>query len=201
MTETSENIRDLEPTELTQERTATEPTENGATEPTLDRAPTEATHDPVHRVRYAFQRDGENMIVDTWMEPGGGLPAHMHPRQEERWSVVEGEVRFQLGKQKRVISPSDGEIVVAPYTKHAIASVSDRVAHLRCYVVPALGLQDFLEGSAAAAREGLFMRGGIPRSLRGARWAANFLKRHRGETVMSFPPSFVQRAMIALLAR
>jgi hypothetical protein len=40
-------------------------------------------------------------------------------------------------------------------------------AHLRCHVVPALDLQEFLTESAAAAREG-FMRGGIPRSLRGA---------------------------------
>jgi quercetin dioxygenase-like cupin family protein len=157
--------------------------------------------DPVHRVRYTFEPDGENLIVDTWVEPGGGLPAHLHPRQEERWSVLEGEVRFQLADSKRVIGPEDGEIVVSPRTKHAIASVSDREAHLRCVVVPAYGLESFLTESAAAAREGLFMRGGIPKSPRGARWAANFLKRYREDVVMSFPPPFVQRAMIALLAR
>jgi quercetin dioxygenase-like cupin family protein len=157
--------------------------------------------DPVHRVRYTFEPDGENLIVDTWVEPGGGLPAHLHPRQEERWSVLEGQVRFQLGASKRVIGPEDGEIVVPPHTKHALASVSDREAHLRCVVVPAYGLQAFLTESAAAAREGLFMRGGIPKSPRGARWAANFLKEHQEDVVMSFPPRFAQRAMMALLAR
>ena len=45
------------------------------------------------------------------------------------------------------------------------------------------------------------MSGGIPRSLRGARWAARFLKKHRDDVVMTFPPRFVQPAMIALLAR
>jgi quercetin dioxygenase-like cupin family protein len=160
-----------------------------------------AIADPVHRVRYTFEHDGENLIVDTWVEPGGGLPAHLHPRQEERWSVLEGNVRFRLANTKRVIGPEDGEIVVPPQTTHAIASVSDREAHLRCVVVPALGLESFLTESAAAAREGLFMRGGIPKSPRGARWAANFLKRHRDDVVMSFPPPFMQRAMIALLAR
>ena len=45
------------------------------------------------------------------------------------------------------------------------------------------------------------MRGGIPRSLRGARWAAGFLKQHRDDVVMTFPPRFVQSAMIALLGR
>jgi quercetin dioxygenase-like cupin family protein len=159
------------------------------------------THDPVHRARYSFQPDGENLIVDTWLEPGGALPPHLHPHQEEHWSVVEGEVRFQLGSEKRVLRPEDGEVLVSPGTKHALSSSTDREAHLRCRVVPARNLQSFLEDSAAAAREGLFMRGGIPKSLRGARWAARFLKQHREDVVMTFPPRFVQSAMIGLLGR
>lgn len=158
-------------------------------------------HDPVHRARYTFEPDGENLFVDAWLEPGGGLPPHLHPRQEERWSVVEGEVRFQLGDEKRVIGPADGEMIVTPGTKHGLESVADREAHVRCHVLPARDLQAFLEESAAAARDGLFMRGGIPKSLRGARWAARFLKRYREDVVMSFPPRPVQSAMIALLAR
>jgi quercetin dioxygenase-like cupin family protein len=161
----------------------------------------EPTRDPVHRVRYTFEPDGENLFVDAWIEPGGGLPAHLHPRQEERWSVIHGQVRFQLGRTKRVIGPADGELVVRAGTKHAIESVSDGEAHLRCHVIPARDLRAFLEESAEGAREGLFMRGGVPKSLRGARWAAAFLKRHREDVVMSFPPPFVQSAMIALLGR
>ena len=53
----------------------------------------------------------------------------------------------------------------------------------------------------AAAERGSLSRGGLPRGLRGARWGARFLKRHRDETVMTFPPQFVQSALIALLAR
>lgn len=161
----------------------------------------ETTYDPVHRARYSFEADGENMTVDTWLEPGGGLPPHLHPHQVERWSVVEGEVRFQLGRDKRVIGPADGEVLVEPGTVHALTASSDRTAHLRCYVEPALGLEEFLTDSAAAAREGLFMKGGIPKNLRGARWAAGFLARHREDVVMTFPPKFVQRAMIATLGR
>ena len=157
--------------------------------------------DPVHRARYAFEPDGDNVFVDTWLEPGGGLPPHFHPRQEERWSVLEGEVRFQLGKDKRVLRPADGEVIVAPGTVHGLESISNVDAHLRCHAIPALGLQSFLEDSAAAAREGLFMKGGIPKSLRGARWAARFLKQHREDVVMTFPPRFVQSALIGLLGR
>lgn len=45
----------------------------------------ELVHDPVNRVRYAFQRDGDNLIVDCLVDPGGSLPAHRHPRQVERY--------------------------------------------------------------------------------------------------------------------
>lgn len=163
-------------------------------------APPDAIVDPVHRVRYTFEPEGENVTVETWIEPGGGLPPHWHPRQEERWSVVEGEARLRLGREKRVIGPADGEVVVSPGTVHGFDSTGE-LAHLRCHVIPALGLEEFLTESAAAAREGKFMKGGIPKSLDGARWAATFLKRHRADVVMTFPPQFAQKAMIALLAR
>jgi quercetin dioxygenase-like cupin family protein len=157
--------------------------------------------DPVSRARMSFQPDGENLIVDLWLEPGGGLPAHFHPRQEERWSVVEGKVGFQLGDEDRTISPQDGEIPVPPGTVHGLRSVTEEEAHLRCLVIPALRLQAFLEESAAAADDGLFTPSGRPRGLKGARWAAGFLKRYRDETVFISPPQFVQRILIGVLAR
>jgi len=161
----------------------------------------EPVHDPVHRARHTFTPEGENLIVDTWLEPGGELPPHFHPRQEEYWSVVEGEVEVLVGKEKRVLRPSDGEATVMPGTKHGLKNKSGKTIHARCRVIPALALEEFLTDSAAAAQDGLFTRGGIPRGLRGARWGARFLKRHRDETVMTFPPQFVQSALIALLAR
>jgi len=157
--------------------------------------------DPVSRVRYAFTPDGDNLHVECWMEPGGALPPHLHPRQTETWSVVEGEVRFRLGADERVVTPADGDLLVPPGAVHGLKSTGGAEARLRCHVVPALDLQAFLEESAAAAREGLFTARGLPHGLRGARWAARFLKRHRAETVMLSPPPVLQRALIALLAR
>lgn len=164
-------------------------------------ATSEPVHDPIHRARHAFTPDGENLIVDTWLEPGGLLPAHLHPIQEEHWSVVEGEVEVLVGRDKRILRPADGEVPVPPGAKHGLANKSGKTVHARCRVIPALALEEFLTDSAAAAQEGLFTRGGLPRGLRGARWGARFLKRHRGETVMASPPQFVQSALIALLAR
>jgi quercetin dioxygenase-like cupin family protein len=161
----------------------------------------ELVQDPVNQVRYAFQRDGENLIVDCLIGPGGGLPAHRHPRQVERWSVLDGQVRFRLGNQERLIERANGEMVVTPGTAHGLTNPSGREARLRCRVEPALRLQAFLEESAAAAREGLFTSRGLPRGLSGARWAASFLDRYRSETILLSPPQPVQRALIAFLGR
>jgi quercetin dioxygenase-like cupin family protein len=161
----------------------------------------EQIRDPVSRVRQTFRMEGESLIVDNWLEPGGKLPAHLHPQQEERWSVLEGEVLFRHGDDERVIGPEAGEIVVAPGVVHGLANNGEREAHLCCFVTPPLRLQQFLEEAAAAGQQGLFTQRGQPRGLRGARWAAGFLKRYRDETVFLSPPPIVQRILIALLAR
>jgi quercetin dioxygenase-like cupin family protein len=160
-----------------------------------------SVHDPVSRVSYEFTPEGENLVVETWMEPGGALPPHEHPRQTEVWYVIDGKVEFRLGKDKRVIGPEDGEMLVPPHTVHGLKAVDQRTAHLGCRVTPALELQSFLEESAAAAREGLFMKGGIPKGIKGARWAADFLDRYGDETVMVFPPKFVQNVTKAVFRR
>ncbi|MDQ3102880.1 MAG: cupin domain-containing protein [Actinomycetota bacterium] len=161
---------------------------------------TDTIADPVHRTRYSFRREGENLIVDTWLGAGGELPKHFHPVQIENWQVVEGRVRFNLDGVDRILEPRDGVVAVEPGMRHALKSVDATEAHLRCEVIPALGLEAFLTDSSEAAQQGLFRKGGIPTSLKGARWAASFLKSHRAETVMTFPPQFAQRAMIALFA-
>jgi quercetin dioxygenase-like cupin family protein len=157
--------------------------------------------DPVSRVRHRFEPRGDDLIIHSSIEPGGGLVAHFHPRQTETWTVLDGRVRFRLGDEERTVGPEDGDLVVPPDTTHALANEGERTAELRCLAVPALRLQAFLEEASAAGREGLFTAAGLPRGLRGVRWAARFLKRYRDETVFVSPPAVVQSVMIALLAR
>jgi quercetin dioxygenase-like cupin family protein len=156
----------------------------------------EQTIDPVHGVRYEFEETGDELLtVDSWMEDGGGLPKHYHPIQEETWWVVDGEVRFHLDGSWRTLRPEDGKVVVSPGIVHGLANRSGGETHLRCEVRPPMDLREFLTESAWAAREGLFMKGGIPKSWRGAKWAATFLAKHEQQTVMTFPPRFAQRMM------
>jgi len=151
--------------------------------------------DPVHGTTYEFERRGGDLYVETTMKPGGELPKHFHPKQTETWWVIDGEVGFHLDGSWRRIIPEDGEIEVRPGVVHGLRNRGEINAQLGCVASPALGLEEFLTESSRAAREGLFIKGGLPKSWRGLRWAATFLKRFEDETVMTFPPRPLQRLM------
>ena len=157
--------------------------------------------DPIHGVSYSFERDGENLWVHTVMRPGGHLPEHFHPIQEERWETVHGAVRVKLDGSWRDLLPEHGPVVVAPGIRHELENVSDSDAVLRTEVLPAGSLEEFLVESARAAQEGLYNARNLPTSLRGAGWLARFALAHRAETVMCSPPPALQRVVLPVAAR
>jgi quercetin dioxygenase-like cupin family protein len=157
-------------------------------------------YDPVQRYYVTLRPEGENLIVETRVQPGGGVPIHAHPKSEERFSVQEGEVGFQVGKRKLVMSPGD-EIVVPAGTKHSFRNRSDTEVRLRAELRPALNAVGFFEETAEMAREGMITRSGLPTSFRAMKRGAEILDRYRDVAVVYNPPRFVQRILIALLAR
>jgi mannose-6-phosphate isomerase-like protein (cupin superfamily) len=162
---------------------------------------TDRIHDPIHRVSYAFEPDGHDLWVHTWLEDGGHLPEHFHPSLEEHWEVVEGAIRIKLDGRWRDLVPADGPVTVSPHVRHELKNDSGREARLRTHVVPAGRLQEFLTETAEAANQGLYNSRNMPTSWRGAVWAADLAQRFRDETVMCSPPPAVQRVVTPLVAR
>jgi hypothetical protein len=136
----------------------------------------------------------------VFADPGGDVPPHFHPRQEERFQVLSGHVRFDVGRQR--IEGGPGTTVTAPAgVRHAFRNVGNVEAHLRVEVQPAMDLQGFLEDAAAMARARLYTRRGVPTSPRAAVQLADLMVRYQDTTVMTFPPRIVQRLALAPLAR
>jgi quercetin dioxygenase-like cupin family protein len=162
---------------------------------------TERHHDPIHRVSYTFEREGDNLWVHSWLEDGGHLPEHFHPTLEERWETLEGVVRVKLDGTWRDLAAGDGPAVVAPNVRHELKNESGARATLRTEVLPAGRLEEFLIESARAAREGLYNARNLPTGWRGATWLAEFALRFRDETVMTSPPPALQRVMLPPMAR
>jgi quercetin dioxygenase-like cupin family protein len=158
-------------------------------------------HNPVSGERITFlqtSRDtnGEKLEIELELTPDGHVPgAHVHPEQEERFYVLEGEMKFRLGMRKLVAGP--GETVVVPAGRvHRFANSGDGVARARVEVVPALDMEQLFETTVELALEGNTTRKGMPKPLH----LALFVDRFRREVRAPFPPAAIVRALMAPLA-
>jgi quercetin dioxygenase-like cupin family protein len=141
--------------------------------------------DPVLKQRLEFEpsEDGQDVTVKVWVEPGGGVPPHVHPSMEERFTVLSGQPSFLAGRKWQTAAP--GHTVVVPAgVRHAYRNRGDEVAHVVCQASPAMSLQDFLEEAAAMARAGKITRHGLPKSPSAFVQALRLALRHRKMVVM-----------------
>jgi len=165
--------------------------------------------DPVLGHRLTFERatdeNGDPILrVEMWVDPGGGVPPHIHPSMEERFEVVSGEPSFLARRKWRTAGPGD-IVVVSPGLRHAYRNRGDEVAHVVCSARPASqSLQDFLEDTAALARAGKLTRQGLPKTPSALLQAAVLIEQHKDMTVLLFPPMpprWLQRLIFPPLAR
>jgi quercetin dioxygenase-like cupin family protein len=167
--------------------------------------PVRTVEDPVFKTRYAFERTtddegAELLLVQTWVEPGGGVPAHVHPAMEERFKTLAGSPERLAGRKWQATSPGD-QVVVPAGTRHAFRNRGDEVAHLVTEVQPPSTLQGFLEDSAALSRSGGINRFALPKSFGGLLQAAVMIEHYRDMVVLLSPPPFLQRLIMPPLAR
>lgn len=98
-------------------------------------------------------RPGDVLAWELRLAPGGRVPAsHAHPGQEERFTVVEGRMRFRVGWRRLVAGP--GETVRVPAgTVHHFANAGPGPALVQVATVPALSMAELLETAASLARD------------------------------------------------
>jgi quercetin dioxygenase-like cupin family protein len=164
--------------------------------------------DPVLRQRYRFERTteadgGELLVVDTYVDPGGGVTPHVHPAMDERFEVLEGEMSFLAGR-KWVAVPAGEAIDVPAGTRHAYRNRSDAPAHFVAHVRPPSSLQEFLEDVGRMSKAGKITRHGLPKGLDGVLQGVVMAHHYREMAVLLFPPMpppAIQRMLFPLLAR
>ena len=75
--------------------------------------------DPVLKQRYSFRRTAPDvLLLEAWVDPGGGVTPHVHPSQEERFTILEGECTFTVG-HKKVVKHAGETAVIPRGTRHA----------------------------------------------------------------------------------
>jgi quercetin dioxygenase-like cupin family protein len=124
-------------------------------------------------VRTAAETDGALLEMEaTYGGTGPMPPEHLHPRQAERFQVLEGAMRTIVGGVERRYGPGEAFEVPAG-TPHQMAA--EGPTRVRWQVRPALGTAEFFER--------LHSRG--PDGLAAAPSIAEFLARFRDEIRIS----------------
>lgn len=77
----------------------------------------------------------------------GGPPLHLHLHQEEWFYVIEGEVLFQIGNERKHLTAGDS--VLSPRNvPHAFASVGEKPARMLIAFTPAGKMEEFFRATA-----------------------------------------------------
>lgn len=164
--------------------------------------------DPVLGQRIIFRRvlvedGGEDLQLEIWIEPGGGvLIPHVHPQMEERFRVLDGQVTFLVGRKRVLAGPGESATASAG-VRHGYQNTGHETAHVICQVRHPhdAQLQQFLEDAAALNRSGAFTKRGIPKSFKATLQGAVLLHHNREMVRFTMPPAAVQDVVLAPLAR
>lgn len=139
---------------------------------------------------------GELLEADYYLSAGGYVAAaHVHPRQEETFEVLEGSVRIRIGGEDILAVPGQ-TYVVAPGTAHRIVNHTPATAHLYSTLRPAMRSDELLQTMWGLASDGLTSERGIPKLLQAAASGMYF----RGELYLAGPPLWLQDLVFRLLA-
>jgi len=100
--------------------------------------------------------NGKYAMWEAIVPPGGGPPPHVHSREEESFYILEGEITFQIGEERVVVTA--GMFANMPVgTPHTFKNESSQPARVLISVAPA-GLEEMFfefgvplsEGSTSA---------------------------------------------------
>jgi len=143
----------------------------------------------------ARETDGRLLAFDLSLPPGGHVPArHAHPIQEERFTVIQGRMRFSFAGSTILVNP--GESVVVPKGEaHWFGNPGPETSLARVEVRPALRTQEFFEANEVIAHAGHFFGTRLPRL---SDLAAVLLEYQPEVSVPNVPAVLVRRILAPL---
>jgi mannose-6-phosphate isomerase-like protein (cupin superfamily) len=155
-----------------------------------------ATREWIEYTTTSQDSDGEVVRFNWRSMPGGAIPEHLHPHQEERFSITAGEAHFTLDGVERVVG-SGATLVVPVGVRHAERNLGPDEIRAVVELRPALHTKEMHEAFAGLVADGRTTSRGAPKNplqLGATIW------HFRHESRVSSPPVWVQNLMLPPLA-
>lgn len=162
-------------------------------------------------VRSGADTGGEVLELEATYGPRSARPPeHFHPRQDERFTILQGEFRASVGGVERTYRAGDTFEIPAG-VPHWMHNVSDEEGRLNWQVRPALRTQELLQTFFAMADDAGAGTGGSRPALPFIRttgrtigrliFLSGTLREFREEFRVTRPPAAVQWLLINTLGR
>lgn len=149
-------------------------------------------------VRTAADTDGQVLVVDLEVAPGGGAkgaPVHVHPRQEERFYITKGTMQLTFNGVDSLHGP-DEYVVIPPGVPHSWINGGLDELRFRVELEPALDQERFFEGLCIMSKHGELSKSGRVPPIKMAMLAA----RYPNNTYIAGVPIFMQKLFFSVLS-
>lgn len=141
---------------------------------------------------------GTRSEVDVTLPPGAlTAPPHIHRKQEETLSVMDGTIEALLGRQWRTLGSGDS-LTIPAGAVHTFRIRSDEIARLVMAHTPAMGFERYLERLYWLTAMNRIRRA---RTLTSSLYASLLLEAHRDDLVLAGAAARARVGMMAKAAR
>lgn len=145
-------------------------------------------------IRSGRATGGELAEYEVAVRPGGAVPvAHIHPRQEEEFAVLDGTLRCRVGNAPAVLLGPGERVVIPAGEPHYWSNAGEDELRVRVTFRPALDIETFFRTLCGLANDGKVNAQGVPSFLQIT------LLSSAHEIYLERPPIVVQKILFAIL--
>jgi mannose-6-phosphate isomerase-like protein (cupin superfamily) len=146
----------------------------------------------------ASDSDGKRIEFEITMASGAqGPPKHFHPRQDESWSVIEGELALFVEDGWRTLGAGES-LSIPPNTIHTFRNRSSGDVRFRDIHEPALDFQEYIEALHRQAVAGRMTSRMTPSTLI---HGAMVLRQHRTTQLSASPAQRMAETVLSGVGR
>jgi quercetin dioxygenase-like cupin family protein len=146
-------------------------------------------------IQTAKDTEGQLLEMESSWQPFSKEPApHFHPRQEEEFTVISGELTVRINGELKKLTAGQ-QLFIPKKTVHSMWNSSAAKTIVNWKVMPALETEELLETATGLANNGKTNKNGSPSLLQ----AALLMDRYKEEFRLAKPSPFVQTLVFTSL--